>query len=343
MPDSLAASPRNSTIVRSREMALGQCVTLAGVGALSRVAPALAARMAARLFLTPPRHPVPERERDLSTRANRTTVRVAGRRVVSWTFGAGPRILLVHGWGGRGAQLGAFAEPLAARGFSVAWFDGPAHGASDGRQVTIPETATALHAVVDAVGPVEGIIAHSGGGMVTAWAVRRWLLDGFVDLPGAIALVAPPADFVGYFEHFARRSRLSEAARGQLRHQLEARVGAPLRAFQLPRLAAELPIAALVVHDRDDMEVPWTNGADVAAAWPGAELVTTQGLGHRRILRDAGIVARVTAFLAEHLPGAPRAHARARGRLGALLSAGSRRAIRSRGPRRGRPTLYCGP
>ena len=64
---------------------------------------------------------------------------------------------------------------------------------------------------------------------------------------------------------------------------------------------AELPIAALVVHDSDDMEVPWTNGADVAAAWPGAELVTTQGLGHRRILRDAGIVARVTAFLAEHL------------------------------------------
>src|SRR5262249_23795333 len=159
-----------------------------------------------------------------------------GRRVVSWVSGAGPRILLVHGWGGRGAQLGAFVEPLVERGFSVAWFDGPAHGASDGRQATIPEMATGLRAVVDAVGPAHRVIAPWAGAMVTAWAVHRWLLEGFVDLPEAIALVAPPADFVAYFEHFARLWRLSDEARGQFRHQLEARVGAPLRTFDLPRL-----------------------------------------------------------------------------------------------------------
>ena len=295
-----------STIVRSQGMPLAQRASLTSVGVLSRLTPSLAASLAGRLFLTPPRHPVPERERDLPTRARRTTVRVEGRRIVSWSVGAGPRVLLVHGWGGRGAQLGAFVGPLVERGFSVAWFDGPAHGASEGRRVTIPETATVLRAVVDTLGPVQGVIAHSGGGMVTAWAARQWLLDGFVDVPEAIALVAPPAGFGAYVERFVRLAGLSDAARGQFQHQLEARVGAPLRAFDLPRLAAGLPAAGLVVHDRDDREVPWVDGARVAAAWPAAELVTTHGLGHRRILRDPAVVARVTAFLAERLAEHPR-------------------------------------
>jgi pimeloyl-ACP methyl ester carboxylesterase len=305
MRESPTSSAGKSTIVRSQQGPLSQRVSLAGVGVLSRLAPTIAARLAERLFLTPPRHRVPERERDLPSRALRTTLRVGGRRIVAWVSGTGPRILLVHGWGGRGAQLGSFVDPLIARGFSVAWFDGPAHGASDGRQVTIPEMATALRAVVDAVGPAQGIVAHSGGAMVTAWAARRWLLEGFVDLPEAIALVAAPADFVRYFEQFARLSGLSESARGQLRHQLEARVGAPLAAFDLRRLVADVPIAALVVHDRDDAEAPWTEGAEVAAAWPAAELVTTRGLGHRRILRDAEVVARVAEFLAGHLAERP--------------------------------------
>jgi len=303
MPESPVASGCNSTIVRSTKPAVGQRLTMASVGTLSRIAPALAARVAERLFLTPPRHPAPARERELLSLALRTTIRVEGRRVVAWVSGAGPRVLLVHGWGGRGAQLGAFVEPLVAHGLSVAWFDGPAHGASDGRQVTIPEMATALRAVVDAVGPPQGIIAHSGGGMVTAWAVRRWLLGGFVDLPEAIALVSPPADFVAYFEHFARVVKLSDAARGQLRYQLEARVGIPLRVLDLPRLVTDLPITGLVVHDRHDPEVPWTDGAAIAAAWPNAELVTTQGLGHRRILRDPEVVTRITGFLTKRVGG----------------------------------------
>ena len=53
----------------------------------------------------------------------------------------------------------------------------------------------------------------------------------------------------------------------------------------------------LVFHDRDDLTVPYDDGAAIAAAWPGAELVTTSGLGHRDIVRDRGVVARAVAFL----------------------------------------------
>jgi hypothetical protein len=271
------------------------------VGPLSRIFPFGAAWAAERLFLTPPRFTAPDRERDVLSRARSGAIRVAGRRIATWTWGTGPRVLLVHGWGGRGGQLGAFVEPLVAVGFSVACFDGPAHGASEGRVATIPELAETLGAVADALGPVRGIIAHSGGGAVSGWSVRRRLLDGFVELPEAIALVAPAGDFRGYFERFKEASGLSTAGRKRLDRRLEARVGAPSEAFDLSSFAADLPMAALVVHDREDAEVRWAEGASIAAAWPSAELVTTRGLGHRRILRDPAVVARVTAFLAERL------------------------------------------
>jgi hypothetical protein len=47
--------------------------------------------------------------------------------------------------------------------------------------------------------------------------------------------------------------------------------------------------------------MPWQEGEAVARAWPGAQFVRTTGLGHRRILRDPEVMARVTAFIAgEH-------------------------------------------
>src|SRR5262245_22361365 len=127
-----------STIVRSHKESRFQPL-LRGAGAvLSAVAPGLAARLAARMFLTPRRHPRPLAERSLLMTARSDPLLVGGRPVESWTWGAGPLVLLVHGWSGRGTQLGALIDPLVAHGLSVAAFDAPGHGDSDPGPVTIP-------------------------------------------------------------------------------------------------------------------------------------------------------------------------------------------------------------
>jgi pimeloyl-ACP methyl ester carboxylesterase len=63
-----------------------------------------------------------------------------------------------------------------------------------------------------------------------------------------------------------------------------------------PELAPRLRTELLVVHDRDDREVPYEDGEETASRWPGARLVTTTGLGHRRILGDRDVVETVAAF-----------------------------------------------
>ena len=62
-------------------------------------------------------------------------------------------------------------------------------------------------------------------------------------------------------------------------------------------VGTRLALPALIVHDRGDAEIPYQDGVDTAAAWPGAELLTTEGLGHRLILRDPEVVERATRFV----------------------------------------------
>jgi pimeloyl-ACP methyl ester carboxylesterase len=84
--------------------------------------------------------------------------------------------------------------------------------------------------------------------------------------------------------------------------RIERRVGLPLSAFAVPALAATMATPPLLlVHDRQDAETGRSDSQAIARAWPGARLVTTSGLGHRRILRDPAVVAEVTGFVGSPL------------------------------------------
>ena len=281
-----------STIVRSRRQPRLLPLARAGNRALSAAAPALAARLAERLFLTPPRPRWHAAEIARLATARARPLQVGARHVDVWLWGAGPSVLLVHGWGGRGAQLGTFVEPLVARGFSVVTFDAPGHGPTDTGLVTIPEMVEATRAVAASRGPLAGIIAHSVGATLAARALYEGL-DA-----GAAVFVGPAADLAGPATRFTATLGFSPAVGLAMRQRIEARVGRPFSAFDVSALAPALRLPLLVVHDRADGEVPWQHGRAIAHAWPGAGLLMTDGLGHRRILRDPDVVAATVAFLA---------------------------------------------
>src|SRR5262252_7947571 len=110
-----------------------------GFRVLGQVAPGLAAVVAARLFGTPPRRQTAEAERHALAAARPGSVDTDGSRVATWTWGAGPAVLLAHGWGSRGARLRSFVDPLVASGRSVVTFDAPGHGDSSGRTSSLPQ------------------------------------------------------------------------------------------------------------------------------------------------------------------------------------------------------------
>lgn len=287
-----SASPQNSTNGRS----LAPRSLRAGFAALARVSPALAARAGERLFMSPPRTHPSTREREALARWERFTVDHRGSGMVAWARGSGPTVLLVHGWGGRGGQLSAFAPALEDAGCRVVTFDAPAHGASPGRLASVLVFADALTAVARAAG-ARAVVGHSIGGAATALALTRGVAFD------AAVLLGPPRAPGGFFQSFGDALALSESMRAAVRARIEARAGIAMHAVDLPSLAPRGDAAPLlVVHDRGDAEVPFESGAAIAEAWPGARLLATDGLGHRRILRDPAVIDAAVSFLVEHLP-----------------------------------------
>jgi len=263
----------------------------AGLRALTVVSPPLAVRAAASLFRTPPRHKTSDAERRLLASGTERRLRAGSSEIATWTWGEGPTMILVHGWGSRGARLGSFVEPLVSAGYSVVTFDSPAHGDSSGRLSSLPQFIEALLTVARSNGPVHGVVAHSMGGAATALAMARGL-----EAEKAVFL-APAANPGAYTRMFAEMLGLSPSIRERMEHWFENRFRIRWEDFDVPTAVGSLSTPLLVFHDREDREVAWRDGERIASAWPGAELVTTSGLGHIRIVHDADIVRQAVAFL----------------------------------------------
>jgi len=259
--------------------------------ALQTAAPPLAARLAEILFRTPPRHPANGGEREALASGRRGTIHDGHVTVATWSWGEGPRVLLVHGWGSRGVRLASFAPPLIEAGYSVTTFDAPGHGASPGRLSSLPQFIAALEAVAGEAGPVVAIVAHSMGCSAAAIAMRRGLTVG------SAVFLAPAANPGDYSRRFAEYFGIGDAVREAMQRNLERRFGFRWNDFDVPRAASSMTTPLLAFHDREDSDVPWSDGGAVVRAWPGAELVTTRGLGHRRIVHDPEVIARAVAFL----------------------------------------------
>src|SRR3989454_11666617 len=254
---------QNSTSVRSPKPPLGARLLRPGLATLSALAPALAARVAERLFLSAPRHPAPARETAVLAGARTTIVRVDGAPVTTWTWGHGPRILLVHGWGGRGAQLAGFVGPLVASGCSVVTFDAPGHGSSPQAPSSIVAFLAAIQAIDRTLGPVRGIVAHSIGTVAAA----RALYEGLG--ADAAVFIAPPADLVLEARTILVALGFGRRARELMQERIERRVGLAWSALDVRGYAPAMRAPLLVVHDRDDAEVPWQDGAIIPRIWPG--------------------------------------------------------------------------
>ena len=284
--------PQKSTIVRFRNQRRRALFRSADL-----LAPNLAGRIARDTWFTaPPRlaaTPLPEGGRPFE-------VESLGAVVRGHVWGDGPVVYLVHGWGGRGSQLASFVEPLLAGGLRVAMFDAPGHGDSDpgaagrGRTHGV-EFGKALDAVFAEFGPAEAVVAHSLGTISTYLTLRfGWLSTR------RLVLVAPMVAAEPLFDQFQQALGFGARTRRAFDRHLDEFVGVPMAEFDAGLQASYAdPVPTLVIHDRGDRQTPWVDTVRFVESVPDARLVTTDGLGHRRILKDPAVVREVTAFLRE--------------------------------------------
>jgi pimeloyl-ACP methyl ester carboxylesterase len=312
---------------------LGSRMTKAVVGAASAVAPGMVGRAVAWLFLTPFKpNALTRQQKALMARAQKHLdkgeafkVRHPAGTLQAYRFhssAGGPTrgtVIFVHGWMGRAALMAGFIKPLTAEGFDVVCFDLPAHGRSDGLQTNGIICAAALQAVAAEVGPLEAAVGHSFGGFVIGLAAEgRAPLGSALDVK-RIALIAAPNAFTDMTARLGLEIGLGPHAQAVFEKILAKIGGRRLSEFDGNRMLGGIDRPILVIHSRDDEEVPFAQGVAYQALGDHVTFLPVDRLGHRQILYAPSTIRSVRDFVSRHCNASPdkRRSARIQGDLGA--------------------------
>lgn len=263
------------------------------------ISPAVAARYAAKLwFSVPPAPPVAKRDRGVQPEET-ILIDCEGKPLPVHSWGQGPAVMLIHGWSGWWQQYSVYVEPLTRAGFRVLTWDAPSHGDSPvgrygERRSAIPDFIDAFEAAVAHFGAPAGVVSHSGGAMAAAISI----IDG-VEV-GKTIFIAPSVSPTALMELFRGRLGWGRKTLARMLRDVEERYQATFDDFEvidrLDGLDRELP-PALILHDEEDTEAPHEGADELAAAWPGATLVKTTGLGHHKVMWSPRSVNRIVEFL----------------------------------------------
>jgi pimeloyl-ACP methyl ester carboxylesterase len=249
---------------------------------------------AAKLFTTPIKHKVPKRELEMDQSSHQKLIRIPtiNKSIMVYEYGNSPKkVLLVHGWSGRGTQLFKIADALLKEGYCTISFDAPAHGKSQGNSTIMTEFIASVIELEKQFGPFEIAIGHSLGGMAVLNAAKSGLQVEKIAVIGSGDIVQDILD------NFVARLELKPIISQKLRDYFENKYGEAMANYSAYKAAATMDIPILVIHDHHDYEVPVQAGINIHQHCKNGELMLTEGLGHRKILGDSQVIKKIIEFV----------------------------------------------
>lgn len=264
---------------------------------MERFVPAMANRFFNYLFFTPIGYPTPEKELTSETFAEKFVLTVGAMKIQCYRWGEGSKtVLLVHGWAGRATQFRRFVKPFLKQGYQVIGFDGPAHGKSSGRSTHLNEFLEVIEALNNRFKNMDGIIAHSFGGVAGLYAIAEG-----IPVRKLVTIASPTiADEIinTYLKALGGSAKTGEA----FKKFVLLKYGKPFEEYASLAFIKRVPedFNLLIVHDADDQEVRMEHPNALIKVFPRAQLYKTTGLGHTRILKDNGVIHEVVTFISAH-------------------------------------------
>ena len=256
----------------------------------------LATRFLWRIFCGPIKFKTPSREAEFykKTEQEKIQAKSTNKEIMLYRIpNDGKKLLFVHGWNGRSSQFFRIIELLSDNGYDITAFDLPGHGRSTRSATNLPEITDLISEVTKSRGPYHAILCHSFGGVAALNAVRLGATFEKLVLisPGVYEIKPMFKTFVGLFgldeEYYA--DRLFDLA--------ESLYGSSPGEFGLDRFSKQIGMDTLIVHCEDDKEALKEIAITLHGDMKNSVLYMTEGLGHRRILRDQKVAEKVMNFL----------------------------------------------
>ena len=254
----------------------------------------LATKFAVKLFRTPIRFKAPEREKMMAKSAQNELVKIPelNKEVMVYTYGYSKRkVLLVHGWSGRGTQLYKITNKLLENGFMTISFDAPAHGKSSGKTTMMTEFIATAKYLEAKYGPFEVAIGHSLGGMTVLNSIQRFLKVKKAIIIGSGDIITDI--MIGFISKLELSLKLVD----KMKYFFQKKFSEDIDNYSGSVAALHVKIPTLVIHDTEDKEVPVSCAYNIRKNLENGEILITNGLGHTRILKDNFVVERIINFI----------------------------------------------
>ena len=246
------------------------------------------------IFSRPLRHKPHPREKEFISLSKKEIhfIPSINKRIKTYELGGpGKKVLLVHGWSGRGSQLSSIATECNKKGLFVVSFDAPAHGGASSKTTNVPEFVEAINFLNKTKGPFDYAIGHSFGGASIFNYCRKH--RGFEK----IVVIGTQSKLSTYFAEFIKIMGLKEDYSKKIMALFSERVGEKILDYDPENFVRNIPSKTLIIHCSDDNYVSFGSAIALRKELKNSELYKTTGLGHRKILGDKKTTNRLVEFL----------------------------------------------
>ena len=247
-----------------------------------------------KLFRTPIRFKTPKSEKLLEEIAEKRMhlIPEINKKVMVYSYGNSKRrVLLVHGWSGRGTQIYKIANKLLEKGYMTISFDAPAHGKSPGKTTMMTEFIATIKQLEKEFGDFEIAIGHSLGGMAVLNAVKQGLNVQKIVTIGAGDMIT---DII---KNFIQKLKLKSDLVDKMKQFFLKYFGEDVDNYSASVAAKEIKTPVFIIHDTEDNEVTVSCAYNIRQKLVNGELLITNGLGHTRILKDDEVIERIIEFI----------------------------------------------
>lgn len=261
---------------------------------LQSVSNTLAARFLSHLFETPPKFKIPEREVTFRKSAQSEVLHVPDiqKDITVFSYGySKSKVLLLHGWSGRGSQLYHLADKILENRMMVISVDAPAHGLSSGKKTNMLEYIRAIEEIDKKYGPFDYAIGHSWGGMTLLNALGKKLKLKKAVIIGADNKISQ------VISEFVKKFQVDQSVTPVILAHYCKLLKVQMDQFDSEKVAARIDIPVLVIHDTKDAFVPVSSAIEIRQQLKKGSLLITNGLGHHKIFKDPEVMQKIINFI----------------------------------------------
>ena len=262
--------------------------------ALQFVSKDLTAVFLGKIFATPPRFKTPEREKMMEKSAKSEFFRIDSieKDIKIYTYGfSKKKVLLAHGWSGRGTQLYNLADKILENRMMVISLDAPAHGSSSGKITNMLEYLETLKFIDKKYGPFHAAIGHSWGGMTLLLAVANGLRTEKLVTIGADDKISE------VLISFVKKFELKPIIAKKIKIFYDKKLNRNIDELSSTKSAEKITIPTLVVHDSEDLFVPVSSAYRIRQKLKKGTILVTHGLGHHKIFKNPKVIQKIINFI----------------------------------------------